>query len=154
MSETPPQLLIAIRNYLTRQNALISFLKENYRNTNPKTDDWLQGADTTHLPSSIIVDDGEWVLRPHGDGILFKNITSNKKIDVHTGIEDGSIFDAWRLYTYLKSIQYRLQISENIIKKNFTSEELNLELIKLEKLKLITKVESPSDHFRLVDNII
>lgn len=149
MSEKIPQLLIAIREYLNLQISLISYLKENYANTFPKTDDCSKVADFSNLPSTIIFAEEEWDLQPHGNGILFKNITSNQKIDVHTGIEDESIFDAWRLYTFLKSIRYPLHISEKIIKKNFTSDELNYELMKLETSKLITKVECPPNHFRL-----
>ncbi len=111
-------LIIAIRDFLHMQSALLAAFHHNF----PNCKDMKLLLDFPR--SGEVGCRGEiWSFHRHGVGLLFENQSSNCVIDVHRAIECTEIFDAWRLEIYLESIGKRLSREDLVQNLNQLVEE-------------------------------
>jgi hypothetical protein len=130
------QLPVLIRKLVVLQGKLLEAFKSAY----PKAQDWQW---LFHFPSTgeVSVDQEQWKFRKHGAGIAFTS-RSGVVVDLHDGLPDTSLVDAWRLLLYLESIKFMKDSDQ-------AQQDLEKQLAELARSGLLRKVQG-SKHYRLL----
>lgn len=113
------EIIFTIRALLILQSRLMTAFREAH----PDVQDWPMLLDCPR--SGVIVSDGErWAFQKHGSGLTFRN-ESDVVVDMHRGLPDADIFDAWRLLQYLESVRAQAHVPPTESALTVTLDELS-----------------------------
>lgn len=125
-----------LRDYVSLQASVLEALESAHGplDTNAHSQVPRSGTVTTST--------GEWTFQRHGGGVSFKRSADGCTIDVHTRPLEPTMFDAWRLRTYLGSLGRRgikLIDSASGVSGTTLQEKVTSWLERLERQQLIKK---------------
>lgn len=93
--------LVILRDFLSLQESLLRALEATQEPLVPSMNSLIPRA------GAIVTTTGEWTFQRHGSGVSFKRRADGCTIDVHTRVQEPTVFDAWRLRTYFGSLGRR-----------------------------------------------
>jgi hypothetical protein len=111
------QLLKHINNFLALQHSLLREIATVHPGG-------LQSEFLLEIPKkgAVSVEGKTWGFQKHGTGLRFVRNADSVVVDVSNFVTDASVFDAWRVFQYLESVNVSAA-SEG---------EIELELVRLE----------------------
>ena len=87
-----------VQDFVALQHQLIAA----FRSRHPEVSDWQRLLDAPRA-GQVRLGSHVWQFVRHGCGLRFVSESNGTTVDVHRSCDDPSVFDAWRLSSYLES---------------------------------------------------